>query len=98
MKGTTNRLQGIFALLAFGAVIAITMPAAASVTKRAFKDTRHTKAFWHQATAKPSALRHGAKPALQFRGKGVRSFTLNRSSLHRVLSAAPRERTRAARL
>ena len=54
MKGTRNRLHGILALLAFGAVIAITMPAAASVT-RAFKDTRHTKAFWHQA--RPSRRR-----------------------------------------
>ena len=97
MKGTRNRLHGIFALLAFGAVIAITMPAAASVT-RAFKDTRHTKAFWHQATAKPAALGHGVKPVLKLRSQHVRSFALNRVSLHRVLAAAPRERTRAARL
>ncbi len=97
MKGTRNRLHGIFALLAFGAVIAITMPAAASVT-RAFKDTRHTKAFWHQATAKPAALGHGVRPVLKLRSQHVRSFALNRVSLHRVLAAAPRERTRAARL
>ena len=97
MKGTRKSLHGIFALLAFGAVIAITMPAAASVT-RAFKDTRHTKAFWHQATAKPAALRHGVRPVLKLRSQHVRSFALNRVSLHRVLAAAPRERTRAARL
>ena len=97
MKGTRNRLHGILALLAFGAVIAITMPAAASVT-RAFKDTRHTKAFWHQATAKPAALGHGVRPVLKLRSQHVRSFALNRVSLHRVLAAAPRERTRAARL
>ena len=68
MKGTRNRLHGILALLAFGAVSAITMPAAASVT-RAFKDTRHTKAFWHQATAKPAALGHGVRPVLKLRSR-----------------------------
>ena len=98
MKGTRKSLNGIFALLVFGAVIAITMPAAASVTRSAFKDTRHTKTFWHQATVRPAALRHGVKPVLKLRSQHVRSFALNRVSLHRVLAAAPRERTRAARL
>jgi hypothetical protein len=66
-------------LLAFGAVIAIIVPAAAGVTKRAFKDTHGTRAFWHQATARPAALRAGVKPVLKLRTKHVRSFTLSRA-------------------
>ena len=101
MKGTRNRLHGILALLAFGAVIAITMPAAASVT-RAFKDTRHTKAFWHQATAKPAALGHGVRPVLKLRSQHVRSFELDRASMKNVLVARaarahPRRAHQAAR-
>jgi hypothetical protein len=106
MMGTRNALRGVtlrggralFCLLAFGAVIAITVPTAAGVTRQAFKDTRHTKTFWSAAGLRSGTLRQGVKPAFSFRAtKQVRSFTLSRGSLHKVLAAAPRERTKAAK-
>jgi hypothetical protein len=104
MKSTRDALRGsplrggraLLCLVAFAALVVIAMPAGAGVMRSAFKDTRNSKTFWHQATARP-ALRHGVKPVLKLRTTHVQAFTLNRSSLHKVLAAAPRERAKAAK-
>jgi hypothetical protein len=74
------------------------MPAGAGSTKRALRDTHGTRAFWHQTTLKTAISKSAARPALRFRTKGVRAFTLKRASLRKALATAPREFTRAARL
>ncbi len=89
---------GIFALAAFAAVIVVAMPAGAGSTKRALRDTHGTRAFWHQTTLKTAIAKSAARPALRFRTKGVRAFTLKRASLRKALAKAPREFTRAPRL
>jgi Metallo-peptidase family M12B Reprolysin-like len=109
MKETGSRLHrglrspggiwgGIFALAAFAAVIVVAMPAGAGSTKRALRDTHGTRAFWHQTMLKTAIAKSAARPALRFRTKGVRAFTLKRASLRKALAKAPREFTRAARL
>lgn len=88
MKTTRDALRGsplrgghaLLCLVAFAAVVMIVMAAGASVMRSAFKDTRHSKTFWHQATARPTLLRHGVKPVLELRTTHVQAFTLNRSS------------------
>ena len=88
----------MFALAAFAAVIAVAMPAGAGSTKRALKDVHGTRAFWHQTSLRTAIERSATRPAVRLRTKGVRSFTLNRTALRKVLAKAPREFTRAARL
>ena len=80
-----------FVLFALGAVLTVSLATGATTTKRAFKDVHATKTFWH--TTKLKAASHRLRPAMRFRGS-VRSFTLRRSSLRRVLALAPRARLR----
>jgi hypothetical protein len=89
---------GAIGTVAAAVVIAVALPAGAGANKRAFQDVHRTKAFWHKTSLKTALERRGARPALRLRARHDRSFTLNRSALRKVLGAAPRERTRAARL
>jgi hypothetical protein len=88
---------GIVTLLAFAAVIAVVLPAAAGARRHAFPDTHHTRVFWHQTSLR-TATKAKARPALELSVKRLNPYSLNRRALHRVLATAPREFTRAARL
>ncbi len=88
----------IFALVSITAVVAVAMPAGAGSTKRAFRDAHGTRAFWHQTSLRTAIARSATSPAVRVRTAGVRSFTLNRPALRKVLATAPREFTRAARV
>ena len=94
-----GRIGGvIFALVSLTAVVAVAMPAGAGSTKRAFRDAHGTRAFWHQTSLRTAIARSATSPAVRVRTAGVRSFTLNRAALRKVLATAPREFTRAARV
>jgi hypothetical protein len=80
-----------FVLFALGAVLTVSLATGATTTRHAFRDVHATKTFWH--TTKLRAASHRLRPAMRFRGN-VRSFTLRRSSLRRVLALAPRVRLR----
>jgi hypothetical protein len=99
LRSRRSRLGlGVIGMVAAAVVIAVALPAGAGANKRAFYDVHRTKAFWHKTSLKTALDRRGARPALRLRAGHDRSFTLNRSALRKVLGAAPRERTRAARL
>ncbi len=88
---------GIGALLAFAAVIAFALPAAAGAKRHAFPDTHNTRSFWQQTPLR-TATRVKARPALKLSVKSIQPYSLNRTALRRVLATAPKEFTRASRL
>ena len=51
---------------------------------RALRDTHGTRAFWYQTTLKTAIAKSAARPALRFRTKGVRAFTLKRACAVRM--------------
>jgi uncharacterized protein (UPF0333 family) len=77
-----------FVLFALGAVLTVSLATGATTTKRAFRDVHGTKTFWHTTKLRATYGHQRLKPAARFRGS-VRSFTLSRASLKRVLGLAP---------